>query len=633
MTIYKYLLYMSDYHTLEEFLRTGRLTPNACYYFDPPLDIDEMNEMQIVFRNIVGNDFIVKPLRYLDNPNEIVKLLWFETNKRGDISGWQNPINRREEDDVVYEEELLNYIDVENWFDRFEPHKILINGRDFISKEHAADLFDKLQESKLNEIGSKRAKDTDVIYRDSNLVVVVPLSYESAKSFSRGTQYCTGGDCSRGNEATSKGMYNSHIKRGDILYRILFKNGTKVRLTWNGDINDRDFHWGLGKKNDYPVFTSRNMDNPFDLEKLDEVRMNQLELEFEQEPKQKEFDEWEKKFCNKYSWDTHNIYDVLEKIRKKWGMPDWRDPHSKPMDPVKHKKMQEEEEEVYNIWQRKKREIMGKYLNQTHWWNDKDNETLYKAIKRIPEEAITKMIEYVVGKQYKPVPIKEDVYLRDDIRNINVGDTIWVSRVNPDLNNCDSDSYDKLERLIGKVLTVVGKTDDADLCQNDDEQYSGDGILVYHPELEGHNGFGNSQIEDKNGENICKYNNCWWINDFYATFTKGEPFDTHGAFDTLFEQEGDDEFGWVSDAINLPQNLSVSHLGKHKITKLTLEDIKIGAMIRRYNGKFLYEIGEPTQFNIGGVMQPGYMLKNLSNGKNYFTKISQMLREFYLISS
>lgn len=624
---------MSDFPYLEKFLKTGKLEPDACYYFDPPLKEMEMHQLKELFEGVRGKEVVTNPLEFEINADTIKELLWFETDGGGNITGWQNPESEYGPDGQGHHEPpLLNTEDIINWFRRHGEYDYLtfISGRQFI--HNYTDLFDQLNEGKLNEIGGKRTKDTHIIYRDPNMLIVVPLSFESAKSFSRKTQYCTGGDCSKGSENTSKSMYNQHTKAGDILYRLFFKDGTKVRLTWNGDIGDKNFHWGLGKKDSYPTFISRNMSNPFDMEQIREIRNEQLEIEFETEPREKEFEEWEKKFCSQWGWDVHDLWTVYQKIRKKWGFPDWSSGYTEPMDLQKHAKMQKEEEEVYKIYNNKKKEIFGKYYGKTAWWNE-GHELLYKAIIRIPEQAITKMVEYITSNQYKPrpVPIKEgDMYFRDDIRTLNIGDQIYVSRVNPRLNECDNDGYRLLQEIVRQMVTVVGTTKDADLCQEDDEQYQDYGILISHPNLDGHDG---------DGSEYCKKENCFWVNSFYITFTKVDHFDTDKVFDTLYEQE-EDEFDWVTD-IGLPKDIDDSKLRKltnYKLMPLLIGDLSPGLFIKRRNGKFLYELGEATVENymIDGVeyrneSAPGFMLKNLSNGKLYFTKTKHILREFFAI--
>lgn len=396
---------------LDRFLRTGKLEPHACYYFDPPLEDYEMFQLKSILRNVQGNQVITYPLIHLSS-EDIQKLLWFDTDGKGEINGWQNPEPYRQYEDGSENDVLMNLKDIKNWYREEGILTTFINGRDFLgdtnfdTNQAFENLFDQLTESRLNEIGGKRAKDTHVIYRDNNMVIVVPLSFESAKSFSRKTQYCTGGDCSRGSERTSKSMFKQHTSRGDILYRIFFKDGTKVRLTWNGDINAKDFHWGLGKKDSYPTFTDRNMSNPFDLEQIREIRLEQLELEFESEPRIKELDEWEKKFARQWGWGVHDISGILEKIREKWGMPKFGDSPSKPMSPENWDKMHEEETKVYDIYLKKKKEILGKYYGKTAWWNE-GHEMLYKAIIRIPENAISKMVEYSMSGDYKPITESE----------------------------------------------------------------------------------------------------------------------------------------------------------------------------------------------------------------------------------
>ncbi len=114
----------------------------------------------------------------------------------------------------------------------------------------------------LNEIGSKRSKDTDVIYNDGNVVVLVPRTYESCLSYSQNTQYCT----------KNRYMYDTHNKRGDDMFRILFKDGNKIRLTWD---YDGSFSWGLGSGKNYVVFSEKynfNSENPFDFSLIEEQK-------------------------------------------------------------------------------------------------------------------------------------------------------------------------------------------------------------------------------------------------------------------------------------------------------------------------------------------------------------------------
>jgi hypothetical protein len=127
-----------------------------------------------------------------------------------------------------------------------------------------------LSEHTINEIGTKRSSDTDVIYKGSDVVILVPKSFDSSKSFSRGTSWCTGGDC-----FPSVQLDDSHLGRnfskfsegGYILFRILFKDGSKIRLTIN---KEGKFSYGLGVKGrEYVEFISnKNLNDAFDVSEL-----------------------------------------------------------------------------------------------------------------------------------------------------------------------------------------------------------------------------------------------------------------------------------------------------------------------------------------------------------------------------
>lgn len=417
----------SDDNYILDFIEKGVFPMETVLYFDPPLVDYEMYELKRILdsKNIKDSRLVINPIEqahfYTRYPQGN-QLAWI-TIKNNEVTGWQNAINDSDVGELNHKDAYISWY-VNHGSEVFNSFYKLIDGRKLLTQIDTFDLFDQLNENKLNEIGGKRVKDTHIIYRDNNMVILVPLSFDSAKSFSRNTQYCTGGNCSRGSEQTSKGMFKQHTSKGDILYRIFFKDGTKVRLTWNGDINDKNFHWGLGKKDSYPTFSNRNMSNPFDLEQIKEVRLEQLELEFESEPRVKEFEEWEKKFASQWGWDSHDISDVFKKIRDKWGMPNWSDQYDpakkdRPeMTPEAWEKMHDEETKVYDIYLKKKKEMLGKYYGKTMWWND-GHEALYKTISKIPEDAITKMVEYSMSGDYKPV-------------NESEGDEFdWVNELQP----------------------------------------------------------------------------------------------------------------------------------------------------------------------------------------------------------
>lgn len=264
----------------------------------------------------------------------------------------------------------------------------------------------------LKEVGSKRDVDTKVIYKDNNIVILIPLSYESAKSYSRGTQYCTGGDYCNTSEKTLEDMFKYHTEKGDILYRIFFKNGIKIRLTWDGNMSSHNFHWGLGRKDSYPVFTSRNMENPFDVEKLSRIRDEQLKIK----PKIEKLKRWEKNFCRKWKIDNNmsqekceNITNIRNLITKKWTSQtklnvkeyfygeggftnDKLSNHQK-------EQIKKEVDEVFNLYHKNIDKIFGGESNYiSYWWSD-NYEILYQSINNIPKGAIKSMVEYAKEKR------------------------------------------------------------------------------------------------------------------------------------------------------------------------------------------------------------------------------------------
>lgn len=218
------------------------------------------------------------------------------------------------------------------------------------------DLIKKiLNENIINEIGGKRIEDTDVIFKSSDVVILAPKSFESSKSFSRGTKYCTGGDCSGGNDTANQRMFDSHSEGGDVMFRIFFKDRTKVRLTW-GD----EFHWGLGRKDDYHVFTDRHQfgysDNPLDFTTLIEVRRKQLKL-------QSSWMKWlkfEKDYLN--TKNAKSIWDLDE----------------------------DDQDELLD-----KRNLM---VSGSYWWSE-GKETLYKYMLKLPNEALENMKQYKEGSK------------------------------------------------------------------------------------------------------------------------------------------------------------------------------------------------------------------------------------------
>jgi hypothetical protein len=85
------------------------------------------------------------------------------------------------------------------------------------------------------ELTGQYAKETDIIYKDKNLVCMVPKSQVTSHLFGRKTNWC---------QVTWQG-FSSWSGRGDsnhlgLLVRFLFKSGRKIRFTYD---THGEFHW------------------------------------------------------------------------------------------------------------------------------------------------------------------------------------------------------------------------------------------------------------------------------------------------------------------------------------------------------------------------------------------------------
>lgn len=108
-------------------------------------------------------------------------------------------------------------------------------------------------------------KNTPTLYKDGSLEVRVAKTLDSAKQQNRDTSWCS----------TSPSGFYSHNKTANM-YRINFKDGYKLRLTWDYIPSEASelgsysggTHWGQGgvvdgEKLYYDVFRPRDNDDPF----------------------------------------------------------------------------------------------------------------------------------------------------------------------------------------------------------------------------------------------------------------------------------------------------------------------------------------------------------------------------------
>lgn len=115
------------------------------------------------------------------------------------------------------------------------------------------------------EFTSKLSDDVDIIYRDRNLVIMIPKTPESTKKYSRDTMWCSN---------NKSGFYQHSVTAN--LFRFHFKDGYKLRLTWDyipydGESYSGGTHWGQGGKLDgkilsYEYIRPKNEMEPFEFD-------------------------------------------------------------------------------------------------------------------------------------------------------------------------------------------------------------------------------------------------------------------------------------------------------------------------------------------------------------------------------
>ncbi len=122
----------------------------------------------------------------------------------------------------------------------------------FIIREVFEELIDE-------DLTQNKQGNFDVLYRDVNVTVLVPKTFESCVITTRNTEWCS----------KTWGGYSEHkFGKKEVFFRFLFKDGYKLRLSWSMD-NKNDFHWGgiiKSKDWNYPYLTSNNeyfLNDPF----------------------------------------------------------------------------------------------------------------------------------------------------------------------------------------------------------------------------------------------------------------------------------------------------------------------------------------------------------------------------------
>lgn len=109
------------------------------------------------------------------------------------------------------------------------------------------------------ELTGINKEETEIVYRDENMVCLIPKSVETSAKFGRSTNWCS----------TNANGFN-HFGRDHIFFRFLFKNKRKLRLSYG------TLEYNLASENGRHEFSNqlRFEENPFYTEK---GKINSLE--------------------------------------------------------------------------------------------------------------------------------------------------------------------------------------------------------------------------------------------------------------------------------------------------------------------------------------------------------------------
>jgi hypothetical protein len=171
---------------------------------------------------------------------------------------------------------------------------------------------------KLFEEFVETPRNTEVLYQDDNLVVKVAKTFDAVKHLNKNTSWCS----------TSPAGFYSHNRTANM-YRIDFKAGYKLRLTWDyipqkaselGQFSGGT-HWGQGgivngEKMWYDVFRPRDEENPFEIDWQSEKKRDIVEriLSIPDEAKLAMM-EYQEKLTKKKSENLIKLYKEIEQVK------------------------------------------------------------------------------------------------------------------------------------------------------------------------------------------------------------------------------------------------------------------------------------------------------------------------------
>ena len=107
----------------------------------------------------------------------------------------------------------------------------------------------------ISELSTEIANEVEFIYKDKNLIVIIPKTQKTSKLYGHGANWCQ----------KEKMGFEMWSNRG-LLIRFLFRGGRKIRVTYFFTDKrgwDEKYYWA--NENGYHVLTSSN-DNPFEPE-------------------------------------------------------------------------------------------------------------------------------------------------------------------------------------------------------------------------------------------------------------------------------------------------------------------------------------------------------------------------------
>ncbi len=165
------------------------------------------------------------------------------------------------------------------------------------------------------EFKGKITDEADIVYKDSNLLIIVPKTPEATKKYSRNTDWCS----------NSKSGFYCHYPTSN-LFRFHFKDGYKLRLTWDylkwkGDYSGGT-HWGQGGKLDgksvsYYHIRPRDENNPFefDYDKDDHRKMMVDRIASIPEEARKKVIEYQDNHSQDKTDILNSMYEEIQKIK------------------------------------------------------------------------------------------------------------------------------------------------------------------------------------------------------------------------------------------------------------------------------------------------------------------------------